>query len=103
MSNAPIVHVDPDLEDLIPGFLENRHKDVEAIRTLLGQGNWSEIQRLGHSMKGAGGGYGFDEISEIGKELEEAAKRGDTDAVNRLNQQLQSYLDQVQIVYREEE
>ena len=30
---------------------------------------------LGHSMKGSGEGYGFDTISEIGRFLEEAAKK----------------------------
>ena len=29
-------------------------------------------------MKGAGGGYGFDGVTEIGKNLEEAAKEADS-------------------------
>jgi len=98
-----VVYVDSDLEDLVPGFLENRQRDVETIRALLQEGNLTEIQRLGHSMKGAGGGYGFDEITEIGKQLEEAAKAGETETVNRLTEQLKSYLSSVKVVYQDEE
>ena len=49
---------DNDLADLIPGFLENRHKDV-AIQEAIEQGNYETIRVLGHTMKGAGGGYGL--------------------------------------------
>lgn len=98
-----IVYVDSDLEDLVPGFLENRHNDVERIDNLLSNGELAEIQRLGHSMKGAGGGYGFDEISIIGKKLEEAAKRGDTSELNHLNHRLKEYLSSVEIVYQDED
>ena len=30
-----VVHVDIDLEDLIPGFLENRQKDVQSLENAL--------------------------------------------------------------------
>ncbi|HXG31311.1 MAG TPA: Hpt domain-containing protein [Thermodesulfobacteriota bacterium] len=98
-----VVYVDSELEDLIPIFLENRHKDVEEIRRLLKEGNLGEIRRLGHSMKGSGGGYGFDEISEIGRNIEEAAKSGDAERIERLNNQLAEYLSVVEVVVRDEE
>lgn len=98
-----VVYVDSELEDLIPIFLENRHKDVEEIRRLLKEGNLEEIRRLGHSMKGSGGGYGFDEISEIGRNIEEAAKSGDAERIERLNNQLAEYLSVVEVVVRDEE
>jgi hypothetical protein len=31
MCDKIVIHADPDLADLIPGFLENRRKDVLAI------------------------------------------------------------------------
>lgn len=103
MNEEVVVYVDSDLEDLIPGFLENRYKDVEVIKKLLMEEDVSEIQRLGHSMKGAGGGYGFDEISEIGKRIEEAAKIGDVGKLERLNNTLAGYLSSVKVVYQDEE
>jgi HPt (histidine-containing phosphotransfer) domain-containing protein len=101
--NDVVVYVDSDLEDLIPMFLENRHKDVDEIRRLLREGVLEEIRRLGHSMKGSGGGYGFDEISEIGRDMEEAAKSGDTEKIEKLNSRLAEYLSVVEVVVRGEE
>ncbi|RMF67291.1 MAG: Hpt domain-containing protein [Calditrichaeota bacterium] len=97
-----VVYVDADLEDLIPEFLENRHADVVMISELLTCGNLGEIQRLGHSMKGSGGGYGFDEITRIGAAIEEAAKATDLEAVRRLNHELSRYLSNVKVVFQEE-
>jgi len=101
MNEALIVYVDEDLEDLIPDFMENRYEDVTIIGELLGQGNYTEIQRIGHSMKGSGGGYGFDEITRIGKDLEIAAKNNDKSEVARLVGVLSDYLSKVKVVYHE--
>ncbi len=102
-SDRVIVYVDSDLEDLIPMFLKNRHKDVDDIRRLLREGNMGEIRRLGHSMKGSGGGYGFDEISEIGRGMEEAAKDGNMEEIEKLNNRLAEYLSVVEVVVQREE
>ncbi|MFQ5863997.1 MAG: Hpt domain-containing protein [bacterium] len=103
MKEDVVVYVDSDLEDLIPGFLKNRYGDVEVIKKLLKEEDLAEIQRLGHSMKGSGGGYGFDEISEIGKGIEEAAKNCNTQEIEKLNNILAGYLSSVKVVYQDEE
>jgi HPt (histidine-containing phosphotransfer) domain-containing protein len=94
-----IVHVDPDIADLILGFLENRHKDIKTMGEALTQGDFETIQVLGHSMKGAGGSYGFDAITDIGGSLEQAAKDKDAEGIQRSVQELAIYLDQVKVVY----
>lgn len=103
MPETLTVYIDEDLEDLIPGFLENRHLDVKVIEKLLDDAEFAEIQRIGHSMKGSGGGYGFDEISQIGKRIEEAATAGNIDKISSLARSLSQYLQNVQIVYTEED
>lgn len=94
-----IVHVDPEIADLIPGFLENRRKDTETMGTALQQGDFETIRILGHSMKGAGGSYGFDAVTDIGKALEQAAKDMDAESIQRSVQELSLYLDHVEVVY----
>jgi HPt (histidine-containing phosphotransfer) domain-containing protein len=94
-----VVRIDPDLADLIPGFLENRRKDVASILAALEQGDHETIRILGHSMKGCGGGYGFDEITELGRSLEKAAKDADADGIRRKTAELSSYLDHLRIIY----
>lgn len=94
-----VVKVDEELEDLIPGFLENRQKDAEELINALGREDYETIRVLSHSMKGSGGGYGFDAISTLGKELETAAKEKDEKRIQALTDDLLVYVKQVEIVY----
>ena len=94
-----IIQGDPDLEDLIPGFLENRRNDVEKLRTCLEADDFESMRILGHSMKGAGGGYGFDAITEFGASIEEAAKAGDAARIATTTDELAAYLERVEVVY----
>ncbi len=98
MSGDPIpVTVDADLKDLIPGFLERRREDVSKLRAALDAPDLETLRVTGHSMKGTGGGYGFDGLSEIGAAIESAAKRGDVDTVRTQVARLEDYLSRVQI------
>ncbi len=102
MIREHIAYVDIDLEDLIPDFLKHRREDVSVVTQHLASGNFDEIRRIGHSMKGSGAGYGFDEISEIGKRIEVAAMEQDTQVIERELQSLSDYVAKVKIVWQEE-
>ena len=94
-----VVIVDVDLEDLIPGFLENRTKELATLRTALEVADYQSIQSIGHSMKGVGGGYGFDGITELGRDLESTAKIQDRDGIAALVEKYADYLDRIEIKY----
>ena len=94
-----IVSVDPDLEDLIPGFLENRSIDREKLAGALVSGDMETIQSIGHNLKGLGGGYGFVEMSEIGADIENAAKSGDADSIRSLIDRLADYLERIEVKF----
>jgi hypothetical protein len=96
-----LIHVDPEIRDLIPGFLENRYNDVLSMRAALQRGDYEAIRVLGHSMKGVGGGYGFDGITDIGAVIEKSAKAQDTQEISRQIEELASYLRRVEVVYYE--
>ena len=98
--NALIVHIDPGLKDIVPGFLENRRRDVQTLETALRQNNLAQVHIIGHRMKGDGGGYGFDAISMLGAALEQAAARADRDAIRRHTAELIDFLARVTVVYR---
>lgn len=95
-----LVQVDPDLLDIVPGFLENRRRDVKTIEASLTRGDFETIRVLGHRMKGDGGGYGFDRISAIGNLLELAAARKDVSAIHACTADLDSFLGRVEVVYK---
>jgi len=96
-SEKIIIKVDPEIADLIPGFLENREKDIEQMESYLEAKNFEEIERLGHSMKGSGAGYGFDGISEIGKSIEVAGKEQNIENIKKGLEDLKNYLSRVEI------
>lgn len=95
------VHVDIDLEELIPGFLANRQKDIAALRAAVASGDMAEITRLGHSLKGVGGGYGFDFITEMGKKIEDSGKAGELATAEALTNSLDEMLATAEIVFDE--
>lgn len=103
LTQAPIARVPEDLMSLIPGYLENRRNDVSRIETLLTEGGFAEIERLAHSMKGTGGGYGFDGISSIGGAMEAAARERSPEEVKRQMDALEIYIRTVRIEYVNEE
>ena len=46
------VRVDPELQALIPNYLENRQKDIQTMRQALERGDYETIRVQGHSMRG---------------------------------------------------
>jgi hypothetical protein len=92
------IRVDPELASLIPGFLENRRKDVTLLLDAVHRGDFETARILGHSMKGSGGGYGFDGITDIGGDIEVAAKHNDSVAIRTHIDALSRYLARVEVV-----
>ncbi|HEY3130229.1 MAG TPA: Hpt domain-containing protein [Acidobacteriota bacterium] len=93
------VRVDAELQSIVPGFLKNRQKDLISIREALKRADFQRISVLGHCMKGSGGGYGFDGITEIGGSLERAANEQNTNEVQRQIECLGIYLERIEVVY----
>jgi hypothetical protein len=93
------VSIDPDLEEIVPGFLDNRRRDVVTLRAAVSEDNLKTVRLLGHRMKGDGGGYGFEAISEIGEALEQAAIREDRIVIAQQIGKLDDFLTRVKVVY----
>ena len=94
---AGLHKIDPDVADMIPGYLRNRHEDVRTLREALsGDVSMKLIRTVGHKIKGTGRAYGFDRISEIGAAMEEAAKAGRHEPISVLVDQLEQYVNEVQ-------
>jgi len=94
-----VVRANPKLADLIPGFLQNRRQDVAAILEALDQNEFAIVENLGHGMKGAGGSWGFQDITDIGAALERSAENADNEGSRKWVNELSRYLDRVEIVY----
>ncbi len=93
------ISVDAELEELIPGYIENRLSAIKSITESLSTGDFENIRVHGHSMKGSGNGYGFDRITEIGSAIENAAMDRNHDVIKKCIGELSAYLDNIEIVY----
>ena len=98
-SKTIVIRVDADIEELIPKFLEARRGDVKTLVQALEKGDYDTVLFLGHNMKGTGGSYGFDLITELGREIEQSAKEQNAEKVGRLVIELSTYLERVEVVY----
>lgn len=73
----PIVsefHDDPDMAELLQEFGESLEATCERLQQALREENLEDIRRIGHQLKGSGGGYGYPQITEAGGALEEAVR-----------------------------
>jgi PAS domain S-box-containing protein len=94
-----VIRIDQGLSDLVPGFLTRKREDARAVLAAAEHGDSEGVARLGHRMKGEGGSYGLDAITDLGRDLEQAGKDNDMDAARRLGRDLMNFLDRLEIVY----
>jgi HPt (histidine-containing phosphotransfer) domain-containing protein len=92
-----VVRVNPKYADMVPGFLRNRRQDVITMLDALDRGDFETVESIGHGMKGAGGSYGFQAITDIGAALEQAAGSADAGASRKWVRDLTHYLDHVEV------
>ena len=78
---------------------QNLRADIESIQVAVKQNNFKKASGIGHKIKGVGGGYGFERITELGTAIEAAAKEQEPDAIILLTDELIQYIDTVKIVY----
>jgi HPt (histidine-containing phosphotransfer) domain-containing protein len=91
--------IDIDLEEIIPSFLSNRQKDIEEIEKSLSENNFKEIESIGHKLSGSAGSYGFDDLGQIGKDIENACKEDNQTLVKSLYAKYKDYLENLNITY----
>jgi len=92
------VRTNPKSAERIAVFLENGRRNVVAIRDALDRSDFETVGFLGHGMRGSGGMFGFQGITDIGAALELAAESGDADASRVWVGELSQYLDRVEVV-----
>lgn len=93
------VHVDREIQDLVPTFLANRKRDLATLKEALSARNFESMRIIGHNLKGVGGGYGFHEITAIGALMEKAGKDAQTETLAELIQRYGEYLEAVEVEY----
>jgi HPt (histidine-containing phosphotransfer) domain-containing protein len=80
---APPVHStfadDEDFAELLRAFADTIPEKQQTVLDLHRAGAFDELRCWAHQLKGAAGGYGFPELTEVAAELEQACKAQDAD------------------------
>ena len=88
----------PKFADRIPAYLQNCRQNVIGMLDALDRVDFETVTILGHQMRGSGGAYGFQAITDIGAALQQAAESADNDASRKWVGELSSYLDRVETI-----
>ncbi|WP_455211760.1 ATP-binding protein [Kaarinaea lacus] len=71
--------IDRELQQLINGFVNRLPETVREITTYYRQKKWQELSISSHRLKGAGGAFGFPELSEISSKIMEHVRQSGRD------------------------
>jgi len=71
---------DPDMAELVQQFVGRMPDRLGELRQALDSGSFERLRVLAHQLKGAGGSYGFSELTDVARRLEQAAKAADAEA-----------------------
>jgi HPt (histidine-containing phosphotransfer) domain-containing protein len=99
MNEKIVVQVPRDLAELIPLFLETRQQDISGLFLGLASNDFESLRVIGHSMRGTGSSFGFDQISSMGAAIEDAALVRDAQTIKSQLVQFQTFLSCAEIKY----
>jgi HPt (histidine-containing phosphotransfer) domain-containing protein len=80
-------------------YLSRRFQDIQRLRSLLEQDDYSFAQKLGHQVKGNALTFDVPQIAFIGHEMERAALKKDKEKVRLLIQKMETALQSIQLQF----
>jgi PAS domain S-box-containing protein len=78
---------------LIPIYRERCFENVIAMQKALVQKDFETVTIIGHNLRGSGGGFGFQAITDFGANLEQASQNKNADRIGKLLGELSIYLE----------
>lgn len=85
------ISIDPDIQELVPGFCESRKRDIASLDHYLAKGDFTAIAKVSHTVKGIAAPYGFPTLEKLFKSLEVAAKASDATQSKKLVGEIKTY------------
>ena len=92
-NQMPEPEIDPIVQSLLPNYIKSRRLEVFQLQRLLAANSFEKIRLIGHNLRGSGGLYGLNPISEIGQQIEEGALNCDQSTLHKAIQALQYFLE----------
>jgi HPt (histidine-containing phosphotransfer) domain-containing protein len=87
---------DPDMKEVVAEFVAGLPEQVKRLSELLAAGQLEELRRATHQLKGSGGGYGFQPITDSAAKAELRIKS--SDPLEAITVQVRELIDVIQSV-----
>ena len=81
-----------------PAYLQNCRDNIAVMGAALDRHDFAAVSILGHNLRGSGGAFGFQAITDIGAGLEQAAESGDGAASRKWVSELSRCLERIETV-----
>jgi len=82
----------PGADEIVRQYVATFGRKLADFERMVGASDLEGLRYFGHGLKGSGATYGFQELSEVGEKIEEAAETADTTGVATLGGQLEQVL-----------
>ncbi|MCH7719676.1 MAG: Hpt domain-containing protein [Planctomycetes bacterium] len=92
---SELVEEDPSFADVVADFVEQLPQRIRQFEETLEANDWERFRSYAHQLKGAGSGYGFPMLTELGKQMEQAAIGAQLEECNRTLEELKSIIARV--------
>jgi HPt (histidine-containing phosphotransfer) domain-containing protein len=96
-----VVEVNPDFQELIPGFLTNRTRELAELQDALERGDFAHIHGIGHRLRGVAGSYGFSVLTPLAVGFERAGRNESEDECRRVIEEYAQILPRLRVTYPE--
>jgi len=73
-------------------YISHTSKELEKLKAQLNLDSIDSIRTFGHNIKGSGGMYGFNEVTDLGLQIETAAKEENLESIKSNLEVLEDFL-----------
>jgi HPt (histidine-containing phosphotransfer) domain-containing protein len=84
-----------ELDELRPLYVDYLRGEIDTFRSLLARRDLEDIRSLGHRLKGSGGSYGFQHISDLGEAIQYLQDSAEWEEIESLLHQLEETYEQL--------
>jgi len=90
---------DPEFQELIREYLDFMINSLPELKENIAHADYIKIRQYGHNLTGSGGGYGFDDLTELGRNINTAAHEEDLPLLRNLTKELERNITQKRVQF----
>ena len=95
------VIIDSELQPIMGRYMEIRRRELDQLEAAIADRDAETVRLLGHRLKGTGGSFGSDQLTEWGAVIEIAGRDKDLDQAAKVAEKVRYFIENVDIVFGE--